>query len=84
MPINQPFRTAFRGFDREDVVRYIEYLNNHYTKQLEDLTGQTAAEAAASLKSATLNGCFIGEAETVTAKKYWPFPTYGDLLFSVN
>lgn len=24
------------------------------------------------------------EAETVTAKKYWPFPTYGDLLFSVN
>ena len=21
------------------------------------------------------------EAETVTAKKYWPFPTYGDLLF---
>ncbi len=23
------------------------------------------------------------EAETVTAKKYWPFPTYGDLLFSV-
>ena len=24
------------------------------------------------------------EAETVTAKKYWPFPTYGDLLFSVR
>ena len=24
------------------------------------------------------------EAETLTAKKYWPFPTYGDLLFSVN
>lgn len=24
------------------------------------------------------------EAETVTAKKYWPFPTYGDLLFSVK
>ncbi len=23
------------------------------------------------------------EAETITAKKYWPFPTYGDLLFSV-
>ena len=23
------------------------------------------------------------EAETVTAKKYWPFPTYGDLLFGV-
>ena len=24
------------------------------------------------------------EAETLTAKKYWPFPTYGDLLFSVR
>ena len=24
------------------------------------------------------------EMETLTAKKYWPFPTYDDLLFSVN
>jgi len=24
------------------------------------------------------------EAETITAKNYWPFPTYGDLLFSVK
>jgi len=24
------------------------------------------------------------EAETLTAKKYWPFPTYGDMLFSVR
>ena len=24
------------------------------------------------------------EAETLTSKKYWPFPTYGDLLFSVK
>ncbi|MCH5272371.1 MAG: glutamine synthetase III [Lachnospiraceae bacterium] len=24
------------------------------------------------------------EAETITAKSYWPFPTYGDLLFGVN
>ena len=24
------------------------------------------------------------EAETVTAKKFWPFPTYGDLLFGVK
>ena len=24
------------------------------------------------------------EAETVTAKKYWPYPSYGDLLFSVR
>ena len=24
------------------------------------------------------------EAETMTAKKYWPFPTYGDLMFGVK
>jgi glutamine synthetase len=24
------------------------------------------------------------EAETLTAKKYWPYPTYGDILFSVK
>jgi L-glutamine synthetase (EC 6.3.1.2) len=24
------------------------------------------------------------EAETTTAARYWPFPTYGDLLFSVK
>ena len=24
------------------------------------------------------------EAETVTSEKYWPFPTYGDLLFGVR
>ena len=24
------------------------------------------------------------EAETVTARSYWPFPTYGDILFSVQ
>lgn len=26
----------------------------------------------------------VDELETVVGKKYWPFPTYGDLLFSVN
>ena len=24
------------------------------------------------------------EAETMTAEKYWPFPTYGELLFGVR
>ena len=24
------------------------------------------------------------EAETMTAAKYWPFPTYGELLFGVK
>ena len=26
----------------------------------------------------------VDEAETMTAKKYWPFPSYGELLFGVR
>ena len=28
--------------------------------------------------------CVCDEAETVTGAEYWPFPTYGDLLFGVR
>ena len=55
MANNQHFRTAFRGFNREDVVHYIEYLNNHYTRQLDDLSAQLqAAQAAAPAANADL------------------------------
>ena len=55
MAANQHFRTAFRGFNREDVVHYIEYLNNHYTRQLDDLSTQLqAAQAAAPAANADL------------------------------
>ena len=47
MAANQHFRTEFRGFNREDVIHYIEYLNNHYTRQLEDLNTQLQAAQAA-------------------------------------
>ena len=47
MAANQHFRTEFRGFNREDVIHYIEYLNNHYTRQLEDLSAQLQAAQAA-------------------------------------
>ncbi len=47
MAANQHFRTALRGFNREDVIHYIEYLNNHYTRQLEDLSTQLQAAQAA-------------------------------------
>ena len=26
----------------------------------------------------------IDEAETITAKEYWPYPSYGDMLFSIT
>ena len=40
MAAPQNFRSAFHGFNREDVVNYIEYLNNRYTSQLEQLNNQ--------------------------------------------
>ena len=47
------------------------------------------AQEAAAIRDVVL--CKMGqlrlacdEAETLTPKKYWPFPTYGDLLFGVR
>lgn len=36
----QSFRTAFRGFNRGDVVRYLEYLNNQHRDQVNQLRAQ--------------------------------------------
>lgn len=37
---NQHFRTALNGFNKQDVVRYIEYLNNQHNAQIEQLNNQ--------------------------------------------
>lgn len=44
----QNFRTALAGFNREDVVRYIEYMNNKHASEVEQLNTQlqTALEQA--------------------------------------
>ena len=34
----QNFRSAFNGFNRQDVVQYIEYINNKHTSQVNQLT----------------------------------------------
>lgn len=36
----QHFRSAFHGFNRQDVVRYIEFLNNQHNAQIEQLNNQ--------------------------------------------
>ena len=41
MPAPQNFRTAFNGFRREDVVRYLEYINTKHN----DLVNQLTSEA---------------------------------------
>ena len=40
MASNQKFRGALGGFNREDVVRYIEYMNNQHKAEIEQLNTQ--------------------------------------------
>ena len=40
MPAPQNFRTAFNGFHREDVVRYLEYINSKHTNEINQLTSE--------------------------------------------
>ncbi len=53
MAVVQNFRSALGGFNREDVVRYIEYMNNKHNSQIEQLNTQlqTAQEALAHAKA---------------------------------
>ena len=55
MAAQQNFRTAFNGFNREDVVHYIEYLNSKHAAEISQLNSEleylrtqqtTSAEAA--------------------------------------
>lgn len=36
----QSFRSAFNGFNRQDVVNYIEYMNNQHNSQIQQLNTQ--------------------------------------------
>lgn len=47
MPAAQRFRSALNGFNRNDVVQYIEYLTNHYQSQIQQLTNQLENAKAA-------------------------------------
>jgi hypothetical protein len=40
MSAPQNFRSAFNGFNREDVVRYLEYLNSRHASQVSQLTSE--------------------------------------------
>ena len=43
MSAPQNFRTSFNGFNREDVVRYLEYINNKHNTQINQLNEENAA-----------------------------------------
>ena len=40
MTAPQKFRSAFNGFNRDDVVHYLEYLNSKHTAQVNQLTSE--------------------------------------------
>ena len=47
MAVPQNFRSAFNGFNREDVVHYLEYINTKHTNQLNQLTAENQELRAA-------------------------------------
>ena len=53
MAAPQRFRTAFRGFHREDVVNYIEFLNNQHAAQVTQLRNQLQEVDADAVNQAT-------------------------------
>ena len=40
MSVPQNFRSAFNGFNRDDVVKYLEYINSRHHAQVNQLTGE--------------------------------------------
>ena len=53
-------------------------------KQNDNVVAESAAIRDILLAKMNELRVVCDEAETLTAKKYWPFPTYGDLLFDVK
>lgn len=43
MDTPRKFRTAFNGFNREDVVHYLEYINAHHAAQINELNAEIEA-----------------------------------------
>ena len=48
MAAPQNFRSAFNGFNREDVVHYLEYLNTKHKNQIDQLTAENQELQAAA------------------------------------
>ncbi len=67
MADTQNFRTAFSGFNREDVVRFIESLNNKY-KTTEGELREEVARLEQELKEARKNDTDVGELDACRAE----------------
>lgn len=57
----QTFRSALNGFNREDVVRYIEYLNAQHASEINRLNSELAFLRSKNEKDASLPGAAENE-----------------------
>ena len=66
----QNFRSALGGFNRNDVVNYIEYLNNQHKSQVAQLSTQlqNAQEALAKAQAQPRNDELLQKLETAEAR----------------
>jgi len=67
MSAPQNFRTSFNGFHREDVVRYLEYINAKHHAQVNQLTGE-AEYLRQQLELSQARSAAVGELEALEAR----------------
>lgn len=72
MAVQQNFRSAFNGFNREDVVHYLEYINAKHTSQVNQLTAENEdlrarLDAAPTINQAALLETLQAEYASVNA-----------------
>jgi len=71
MPAFQNFRSAVGGFNREDVVRYIEYINNKHASQVNQLNTELQtlqAELAPLREQSTREAELVAQLEEANAR----------------
>ncbi len=70
----------------ESIYKYTDELENETNSisSIDNVIDESAAIRDTLLATMDNLRAVCDEAETLTAKKYWPFPTYGELLFSVK
>lgn len=71
MAAQQNFRSAFNGFNREDVARYLEYLNNKYqgmVQQLNEEVAQLRAKEKAPISDSDLVIALQTKCDDLTAR----------------
>ena len=93
---NESREVTLKSGDRIAIAKLSE-LSDEIADATADLDGEIAkfqaiedvTEAANDIRDVILGKmdalrAVCDEAETITAKEFWPFPTYSDLLFSVK